>query len=54
MYGYRKNSSTVYYIKYDVIWVIKYKHKGLYDQIIIGVSDLIRQGCEAKNTLLRE
>ena len=52
MDGYRKNSHTVYDIKYHVIWVTKYRYKGLSGPIAIRARELIRQGCEARGIII--
>lgn len=49
MVEYRKESHTVYDIKYHVIWVTKYRYNVLRGPIAIRVRELIRQGCEARN-----
>jgi len=52
MDGYRKNSHTVYDIKYHVIWVTKYRYKVLSGPIAIRARELIRQGCEARGIII--
>jgi len=48
MDGYRKSSHAVYDIKYQVIWVTKYRYKVLRGPIAVRARELIRQGCEAR------
>ena len=52
MDGYRKNSHAVYDIKYQVIWVTKYRYKVLSGPIAIRTRELIRQGCEARGIII--
>jgi putative transposase len=52
MDGYQKSGHAVYDIKYHVIWVTKYRYKVLRGQVAVRLSELIRQGCEARGVTI--
>ena len=45
---YRLGSHTVYDIKYDLVWVTKYRYKVLRGEIALRARDLIRQVCMSR------
>lgn len=46
---YNKGSHSVYDIKYNIIWVTKYRYKVIDKKIGMRLRELIRQGCESRN-----
>ena len=49
---YNKSSHTVYDIKYNIIWVIKYRYRVWNTLIASRLRELIRQGCQARNVTI--
>lgn len=48
MAEYRNGSHTVYDIKYQFVWITKYRYKVLKGKAAVRARDLLKQGCEAK------
>jgi putative transposase len=44
---YRKDSHTVYDLKYHIVWITKYGKKVMRDEIGIRLRELMGQTCEA-------
>nr|WP_319001585.1 transposase [Clostridium sp. CS001] len=45
MVDYRKDAHTVYDIKYNIVWVTKYRYQILKGPIEYRLRDLLKQGC---------
>jgi len=46
---YRKGSHTVYDLKYDIVWITKYRKKVMRGEIGLRLRELIKQSCEAQD-----
>ena len=49
MSQYRRDSHTVYDIKYHFVWITKYRYKVLRGDIALCTIELLKQGCEVNN-----
>ena len=49
MVEYQSSAHAIYDIKYDVVWVTKYRHKILRGRVAERARDLIRQVCKVRN-----
>jgi putative transposase len=52
MVEYQSSAHAIYDIKYDVVWVTKYRHKILRGRVAERARDLIRQICEARGVAI--
>jgi putative transposase len=52
MVEYKQSSHSVWDIRYDVIWVTKYRYKALRGEIAVRTRDLLRQICQGREVVI--
>ena len=52
MQEYRRRAHAVFDLKYQVVWITKYRHKILRGRVAERARDLIRQTCEAREVVI--
>ena len=52
MAEYRRSAHAVYDLKYDVVWITKYRNKVLTGRVAERTRDLIRQICETREVTI--
>ena len=52
MAEYRRSAHAVYDLKYDVVWITKYRYKVLTGRVAERTRDLIRQICETREVTI--
>ena len=52
MEEYRRGAHAVYDIKYQLIWITKYRYKVLRGRVAERARDLIRQSCQARDVVV--
>ena len=52
MVDYKQNSHCVWDVKYQVIWVTKYRYKVLRGEIAVRARDLLRQICQGRDVVI--
>ena len=54
MADYKRGSHTIHDIKYQFVWITKYRYKVLTGKIAVRLRELLIQGCEARDITIIE